>query len=253
MLQLSWMKKTVKEVFQDNKSVSETIEEIHNSFDIASELALKEAKEILSKPIMSNEEKIQKMMSLGFTNAKGIDKYKEETNDKRLKEQEIAFISEWSQKYPQYKFILERQVEDICEKYSLVCGPSNRYKGDIPMKNLLEIESFKIREEDERYETSSWGRKSYKSKKELLFSNYTYDKDMNWFHEDYDRVYRKSSFEICAPISDMNTRGMKLEGHKLVQEIPDPIVLYPVNGGYLIVSKWGLEGDDPSLVNEVMN
>ena len=32
-----------------------------------------------------------------------------------------------------------------------------------------------------------------------------------------------------------------------------PIVLHWVKEGFLIVSKWGLEGNDPALVNEISN
>jgi hypothetical protein len=47
---------------------------------------------------------------------------------------------------------------------------------------------------------------------------------------------------------------MRIEdGYRLEYNLPDPIVLQPVNGGYLIVSKWGLEGEDAELTNEKMN
>ena len=41
-------------------------------------------------------------------------------------------------------------------------------------------------------------------------------------------------------------------GH-MIKDVPDPIVLHFMTDGYLIVSKWGIEGEDPSLVNEIMN
>lgn len=66
-------------------------------------------------------------------------------------------------------------------------------------------------------------------------------------------TYTKPELKICAPAKDFYTQGMKVEGHKLVQDIKDPIVLQPVTGGYLIVSKWGLEAEDPALLNEKQN
>lgn len=33
----------------------------------------------------------------------------------------------------------------------------------------------------------------------------------------------------------------------------DPIVLQPVDKGYLVISKWGIEGEDEIVVNQKMN
>lgn len=248
---LSWMKPSKKEI-------KKTIEEIHNSFEIASDLALKEANEILSKPFGGDEDKAKRMLSLGFSSAKGVEKYQENEKQRGIKKYEALVINLWAMRYPQYKFILERQVEEICKKYNLVCGESTLYKGDIPMKNVLEIEAFKIKEEHKtlirtertffpfsiktkRYTEKPLNRGDFKT-----FDDY-------WAEMQIKGVYNEAGFQICAPISDMNTEGMKLEGYKLIREIPDPIVLYPVPDGYLVVSKWGLEGDDESLVNEKMN
>lgn len=56
---------------------------------------------------------------------------------------------------------------------------------------------------------------------------------------------------IIAPEHKLNTRGKVKEGHIL--KIKDPIVLQPVDKGYLIVSSWGLEASDELVVNPVSN
>ena len=44
------------------------------------------------------------------------------------------------------------------------------------------------------------------------------------------------------------------EGYKLVKKhIPDPVVLQPVKGGYLIITAWGDEASDPLVINPLMN
>jgi len=60
---------------------------------------------------------------------------------------------------------------------------------------------------------------------------------------------------ICAPIKDMDIRGLELkEGYKLEKKhIPDPVVLQPVRGGYLILTAWGDEASDPLVVNQINN
>lgn len=61
--------------------------------------------------------------------------------------------------------------------------------------------------------------------------------------------------QICAPIKDMDISGLELkEGYKLTKKhIPDPVVLQPVKGGYLILTAWGDEASDPLVVNEINN
>jgi hypothetical protein len=61
------------------------------------------------------------------------------------------------------------------------------------------------------------------------------------------------SFQICAPLKDMEIpKNKKLVGHKIIN-IPDPVVLQPVRGGYLIVCAWGNESSDEMVVNQKMN
>jgi hypothetical protein len=37
------------------------------------------------------------------------------------------------------------------------------------------------------------------------------------------------------------------------KHIPDPVVLQPVKYGYLCLTKWGAEAEDPILLNEINN
>lgn len=64
-------------------------------------------------------------------------------------------------------------------------------------------------------------------------------------------------FEICAPASDMmsaeKSRGLLGLFKAKVTVDPDPIVLYPVKHGYIIVTAWGDEASDPLVLNEQMN
>lgn len=65
-----------------------------------------------------------------------------------------------------------------------------------------------------------------------------------------------STLKICAPVKDMDISGLELiEGYKLEvkRDIPDPVVLKPVRGGYLILTAWGDEASDPLVVNQNFN
>ena len=46
--------------------------------------------------------------------------------------------------------------------------------------------------------------------------------------------------------------NQRVVGYK-IQNIPDPVVLQPVCGGYLIVCAWGDEASDEIVVNQQMN
>ncbi len=35
--------------------------------------------------------------------------------------------------------------------------------------------------------------------------------------------------------------------------VPDPVILQPVKGGYLIVTAWGDEASDPDIINPIHN
>lgn len=218
--------------------VAEKIRRIHNAFDIAGESALREANNILEQK--ADDELIKKaelLKSLGFTATAEVLSLNEKIKVLDEAKQKAAIIAKYSEKYPQYKFILKEQVSEICEKYGLVCGEANLYKGTIPDKNIQEIANFKVLPEDTYYEYRSFGHRT------VVSGRHTYDRGNGY----------KKPFYICAPKKDMNMNGKKESGVFLVDDIPDPIVLHWLVDGYLIVSKWGLEGQDPTLVNEKMN
>ncbi len=69
----------------------------------------------------------------------------------------------------------------------------------------------------------------------------------------FNSNYTKVPLYICAPKADMNIEGKIMKGVFATNPVPDPIVLHYVDDGFLILSKWGLEGQDPMLVNEAHN
>lgn len=163
-----------------------------------------------------------------------------------------------------YKFITEDSVKRICQKYGLIYGTVDRYRGSVPEKNLQEMENFKIDVEDSAYlssTTSSWGTRftqyvSYKDYKNN--SSLGYDALDGRFQYTHNRFYEysKAPLEIAAPAKDFDTKGMDILNYKL-QDIPDPIVLHPVLYRnvkyYLIVTAWGLEASDELVLNPKHN
>lgn len=240
-----------KEAFKPKTDTKVVIEEIHNAFDNAGERLLNEAKEILAKGF--NSDKGERLKKLGFMKAKDAVEAAAKIKEQEEKKELATLIEYYQTWYPNNKFINEVTVKSICEKYGLYCGEVGYYKGDVPEKNLIEIENFKLRDEDMQTRTNydDWVyNRMWRGVVQASFLGQpTPSYNDNPPTEIKERKV-KPSFHICAPEKDFEMSYMRKEGHKL---IPDPIVLQPVKGGYLIVSKWGLESEDETLVNEKMN
>lgn len=268
--------KKAKEVLFDStiplhQNTLETIQAIHNEFDTAADRALEEAMFILSQEGVSElkKEKASLMSKFGFTGTKQVEEVKKHKETEEKEKHRAQVVAKYREKYPQYKFIFMNQVHEICKKYELVCGPVEMYKGDVPLKNLKEIEMFKVKDEEMYYVYSYSGgwvadptrvlNEEYPSHvMNLIEWKLEYEKErelekglarhgISYFNLRKNKAI--IPFFICAPKSEMNTKGYKMDGVFAHKEIPDPIVLHYVKDGFLVVSKWGIEGDDP-IVNE---
>lgn len=227
-------------------NTSEIVKQIHNEFNTAADRLLEEAKAIIANETV--DEGIELKKKLGFTQSKGINEY----NDNKARAASLRNTSNdilyFQTAYPKYKYITEDSISKICAKYGLVFGESGQYKGDIPTKNLLEIADFdmnNIKPGDRRYE-NSWGE---------IVGRLAFLSSINRKLTDDDyQSHPVSSFKICAPIKDMDISGHTLkDGYKLERNIPDPVVLFPVRSGYLIISAWGDEASDEIIVNQKNN
>lgn len=265
------------------------IAEIHNDFDSAEERLLKEAQLIISNDDKAAKLKADRVSKLGFGSAKAAKDAKEISKQKSKASELVSTINYFKQNYPFNKFITEPEVKKLCEKYNLLLGDACDYIGDIPEKNLCEIENFKLHAEDylPKQSVFSWydnlefmQRQMYQSmgiptdvdsygfvqgKKRRSGSNYLENYIRGFGPYQHEPLALKStsankketvvetekpSFKICAPKTEFKTSGMIVTDGYILK---DPIVLQPVKGGYLIISKWGLEASDEIVVNEVEN
>lgn len=199
------------------------VEQIHREFNEAHD------KILVHVPNASAET----LYNLGFQKSKSALAY-EEDYPYYLRQAEY-----FRSKYPQYKFITEKQVGIICKKYGLILAPSYSYIGEVPHSKVAEIAAFRCRRIDlKARRINGWGSISH---------------DDCFFGEcDMSQAVQGLDFWICAPAKDIDTEGLTLVGHTLIQ-VDDPVVLHPVEGGFLIVAAWGPEASDESVVNEKMN
>jgi hypothetical protein len=224
-----------------------TVEQIHAEFDTAVERLLIDAEGELQKEV--DIDLCDKLGSVGFGSSKNCQEAERPISAKYIKGKIIYY----QQHYPSNKFITDDEIRRICQKYGLVFGDSHDYIGKIPERNAREIIAFVLRQEDHiKYEC-----KEYKNQHWSGYGCDVYSRAIghHYFKEvprDQQFYYNRPSLMICAPKTDFRDKGMKvIDGYKIVQE--DPVVLQPVSGGYLIISKWGPEASDESIVNQNMN
>lgn len=253
------------------------VEEIHSTFNTASEKMLFDALEILKQAGSGSQEKADRLIAAGFHNATDVQKW----NAIKITKELADIIQRYQQIYPFNKFITEDQVSAICKKYKLLCAPIERYKGFVPETKLNQIEHFKINESDKKPSMvrikSAWNsgtllrsvcaRNIHKKlgmklipanspelywQRTVLFST----KGQGSYIEKYDLI-DNSKMLICAPAKDMDLKGLKKIGSTfnsfVTVTVPDPVVLQPCKGGFLIVAAWGDEASDPLVVNPINN
>jgi len=284
MLNFFKTKETAAEVV--SKYPKEVLE-IHHEFETAADKLLDEANIIIKEAASKDVVKVSRLESLGFKQAAQVTEIKPLLEKAALSKEQVDLINYYKHNYPFNKFITEDQVQTICHKYNLVCGPVNRFKGFVPEKNLQQIENFKLKQDDVlpeivvfidktgKIEKLDWSKVIDLANVNYLIDTYLKSNDFS-FIDDYStypkytriinrNLYNRNGFkiqeelqiglQICAPIKDMDITGLELtEGYKLTKiHVPDPVVLQPVSGGYLILTAWGDEASDPLVINEINN
>lgn len=255
------------------------IKMIHNEFDSSTDSILEETNKILEEANKKDSEKAQRLQSIGFINTaivKDFEKIKQLSTEA---EEKVKLMKEYQDNYPNVKFITEEKVKEICNKYKLICVPVSSYKGNVPNKNLKEIESFHLLNKHEAPDLIKIIKGYYQGRDYSVFQRlaakklhlkenceyfesdnpYLYinnyrtkpnfrgtDKRLFWITK--FRRFNRKGLQICAPATQVNIKGLKklksLSFLNFTEEsFPsnDPIVLQPVKKGYLIISKWGLE------------
>jgi hypothetical protein len=264
--------KKIQETIQLNKSSKYplAVQKIHNEFMQSAEESLLAAMEYIK--LNNINPKADRLSKIGFNSVPLVVETLDIKRKIDLSVKEIDIINKYQKKYPEYKFITEQNVINICKKYNLVLGGIGLFKGFVPNENLKDIEIFMT-----KYDFSSMWITQI-SKRVLDMSNYKIKGDRSYEHfyhkKSGDYVFQRDTgdslfyssgivngerfdcsvmgdgrlepvtLQICAPIKDMDTTGMTVKNYKLIKDIPYPVVLQPVPGGYLIVTAWGDESED---------
>lgn len=274
-----------------SNSYPKEVQMIHHEFHTAADNLLLEANSIIEEARTKNVTKVHRLELLGFKQASQVTELKPLIKKQELSKEQVKLVNHYQLNYPNNKFITEEQVQSICYKYNLVCGNVSRFKGFVPEKKLTEIENFILKKGDEIdlsksiYFIQKYGNKFWEitdiTEKDILPSTISYLKSswhyMSHVYPDAVNKYGNCkitshfsqpelaqpelvkdffSLKICAPIKDMDISGLTLsKGYKLNShiDVPDPVVLQPVKGGFLILAAWGDEASDELVVNQINN
>ena len=262
----------------------EVVKQIHDEFNIAGERLLQESIELINQSEKVDIDKAKKLNELGFLNNPQLKRALQIEEETRMPATLAKTIQEYTNKYRGYKFISTEDVDKINKKYNLVLSGVESYIGFVPAKNLAEVELFKRKFYlINRYKIKSMTYRRYNmnyflpdfSSNKIKPIIEAYLKKVNSIIQSEDdwsvkmelnkvvknikpnfiigkvEVEKLSPFVICAPKTDIletkNETSLKFE------TVPDPIVLYPVDMGYIIVTAWGDEASDELVVNQNNN
>lgn len=260
--------------------------EIHNEFNTAGDKLIAEACEIIEKAQAPEIDKAKRLSFLGFKQAKQVEESTTILKQAVLSEKVAELVKKYQVQYPNNKFITEEQVQAICFKYNLICGEVGKFRGFVPEKNLKQIEDFKNRYDiPQQARFTTWANTDEAI---ISLSDYTRKEssDYVWYEhtatgkhcfqqniKEYDGIHYYGNcfkpngnlsvngrievigLQICAPVKDMDMEGMTIkDGYKMRNiHVPDPVVLQPILGGYLILTAWGDEASDENVVNQNHN
>jgi hypothetical protein len=123
-----------------------TVKQIHSAFDREADTLLVMPEDKFPKK-EEIAEKAERLKKLGFDRCSEINQFERfdknrEIHLKLIEEQRMAheLAKKYRAKYPDIKFIVQKQLDEICKKYGFVTKPVSEYVGDVPEQKLFEME-----------------------------------------------------------------------------------------------------------------
>jgi hypothetical protein len=188
-----------------------------------------------------------------------VSNYKEDVPEKNLKDIECAQpLRLQDSEVANYKFVINRiyynrkqsSLDDLLIKLGLVNGRITKFSVRQAMILAHGANYGMLEYYTEQFQTSNTWLFSAANKLGLV-------KDRNYDYDTCESIDRGGLF-IAAPTSHFDLSGLEKKSKHgffsvLKTEVKDPIVFRYVRGGVQVITKWGLEANDPSLVVPVLN
>jgi hypothetical protein len=125
-----------------------TAKDIHADFFGAEERLYLEAVCLVKDPQTKKVLYSERFNKIGFGKCKAVQEAMAIVEKHKLSEKLIESIEYFRLHYPSYRYITEAEVKILCGKYGLLLGDSANFIGEVPEKNLVDIEKFKLRKDD---------------------------------------------------------------------------------------------------------
>lgn len=195
-----------------------TVKEIHNAF----------YSDLLNEAITENQKAV--LNRIGFT---------------------LSPPPEYQKLFPLHKIIHINRVLALCKKYDLLYGELDDYVGTIPARNIKEIESFAS-----NYNLFHVYR--YREFGKNIDEKFVKSEDVIKYKKEYQR-----EAIVWRIVASRDLMISKEDAREYSVIHPDPVVLAMIRPDYgswdsqlewgVIVTAWGDEAKDESIVNEKMN
>jgi len=174
----------------------------------------------------------------------GFIKHPEVINQKEKQFQYIPEILKFKKliedTYPGYIWISKEHMENLCTRYNIVIDNPAKFVGDIPTKNLLEIQKgLSIYGLMGRIHISGSGHVDIKNKLVIVAPKHMFEEDVI-VNDDPIAAIELNEYLKCW---ECNNQKEYTINH----------VICGGYKGYLILSKWGLESNDQSIINPQHN
>lgn len=162
-----------------------------------------------------------------------------------------------------YKFILEPQLERVCEKYNLYVRKLQYFLGDIPEKNIQDIMNFKVYINDLPISNNHKNNISHFLYQNTdAYRNGISNRKLKIELKDFKKLQLLPLLEIASVKSLLHSEAFLRSKERIIgsaeiepknQVDLDPIVLCKTIHGYIIITAWGDEANDELVLNQNQN
>lgn len=203
------------------------------------------------------DEHAQRLVRLGFTHAHELRERSRIIDDSAKYAADTIHADEAARKYPGFRFVSSKVMNDVCKDYGLVITTVDRYLGRVPDFAAKAIEnSGIIKSGFEVICQYSLGGSAYREgfyDTEAEAKNSIRHKYVGLNSPRYSvRPAMSHVLHIAAPSKAVRLNDHEeIVGNRIVKK--DPIVMVNVSGGYVVLTAWDEEGRDPRILNPASN
>lgn len=203
---------------------------------------VREARALVNAKNADEVAHVVRLQRLGFTGVPEVRANESRLLRKTKMRSELERQEEYALKYPGFRFVSERIMDDVCAQYGLVIGGVDRYMGQVPAWAAKVVDESGVlsgRVWRVRYLGQHWG--EFPTEDDIP-ERVKEDSDLTISHEYAHPLL------IAAPKKNMRVHANEeIRNHRIVKR--DPIVMIKVLGGYVVLAAWDEEGRDPRILN----